>query len=697
MQNEGFQPNAYTIVSLLKACGDILDIKNGMELHSQASMKGLDEHDFVASALLTMYGKCGNLEEAEQVFNRLPKHNIVLWNAMLCAYGDRVEGEKIWLLYERMEAEGIEPNERTFVSLIQACCMLAEREEGAMVQGKLLKEKSLAAGRQLHACVSTKGLMTNVIICNILISMFGKCGSIADAESIFWKMSNHTVVSWTAMVTAYIEQDYPEIALQIFAHLQRGNVSPNEWTYTNAIQACCCLVEEEELFSVKCWRTRELPLVIARSLHADARKRGYDVDLSVGSMLINLYGKCGSCHEGVHLFNTLPKRSVGLWNVLLSAYIEQGAGDTVLHLYRLMQEEGVLPDEQTSVIALQACSLLAIEEEPAYMLGRKIKKVSLDIGRAIHTDAQMMGFDRDVFFGSMLVSMYGKCGSVVDAENVFEGLVNCDVVAWTAMLSCYGEQGLAQSASDLYQKMQVKGVIIDSGALISLLQACRDTGTFELCKQVHFDIVAAEEDDLLLTTALVHAYSYCSSMVDARAVFNTLLEPDLVSWNSLITGHTKLGSYALSFETFDCMKREGIKPNEVTFLTLLSTCGHAGLVSKGIELFESMSKEYGLIPKIDHFGTLVDLLGRTGNLKTAEDMLLRLPGEPDLAMWLCLLDACQKHGNLILGEHVFNQAVLLYPDSASAYVMMSNMYANEGLWESARLVDQIGHKRCILN
>src|SRR5262249_50744397 len=154
-----------------------------------------------------------------------------------------------------------------------------------------------------------------------------------------------------------------------------------------------------------------------------------------------------------------------------------------------------------------------------------------------------------------------------------------------------------------------KDLILGDGTIVSLVQAYKETGTMDLCRQIHFDILASRGDpSLLLTTAFIHAYGSFASMVDAWALVDVLRDPDVVSWSALIAGYDKDDSFASSCGTFECMKGAGVEPNEVTFLSLLSACSHTGLVNKGVEFFESMNKEYGIRPKIDHFVTMIDLL-----------------------------------------------------------------------------------------
>lgn len=171
----------------------------------------------------------------------------------------------------------------------------------------------------------------------------------------------------------------------------------------------------------------------------------------------------------------------------------------------------------------------------------------------------------------------------------------------------------------------------------------------------------------------------CASMVDSQALFDSLLGPDVVSWTALIDGYAREGNGVASLQTFEEMQLMGIRPDGALFLSLLSSCSHAGLVDKGVEFFYHMSRDCGISPKIEHYVTMIDLLGRAGDLIRVEDILQRASMHPDLAVWLSLLRACQTHGNVELGKLAFDCAVRLQPKHAAAYVLLSNIYADPGL------------------
>lgn len=182
-------------------------------------------------------------------------------------------------------------------------------------------------------------------------------------------------------------------------------------------------------------------------------------------------------------------------------------------------------------------------------------------------------------------------------------------------------------------------------------------------------------------------------MVDAQAVFDSFPNAGVVLWNALIAGYARQGDFMASLQQYEKMQLAGANPNAVTFVSLLSACSYAGLVDKGVEYFESMSRDYGVTPEIEHYVTMVDLLGRAGCFVMLEHLLSSMPMQPNLDLWLCLLGACRKHRRVVLGEEAFNRAVSLDPTHASAYVLMSNVYADAGLLDRATEVRQKGIRK----
>lgn len=680
MQEEGVEPDHYTFVILLKACGSVSDLVQGRNLHAEARSKGLILDVFVGTTLISMYGKCGAIMEAESVFIELLSRNIVTWNALLSAYVEQGQPDKALHLYWQMEKEGIVPNPQTFLIALQACGILADKEDSKLEEEN--KVIALEIGRALHAVARKKGFTLDVYIGNMLVSLYGKCNSIAEGENVFACFSQCNVVSWTALISMYVQQDQGEKALQSYQQMQEESVSPNQQTVVSALQACCILVEE----GGGVFQRQMMSLEIGRALHADVGKQFDVLDAFVGTALVGMYAKCRAMVEAENVFSLLSLCTIVQWNGMLSAYVEHGQGGKALQSYRQLREEGICPNQGTFVITLQACCILLEEKQEASNVAEEHRnKIRVhEIGQALHADARKAGFGSDIIVGTTLVSMYGKCGTIAEAETVFFGLSRHNTIAWNAMLSAYVDQVQGEKALYLYEYFQNNHVVPNHITLMCYLQACSESGCMEICRKLHFLIISAGHDsgDFLAST-LIDAYGSCASMVDARAVFDGLTRPCIAAWNACLAGYAGEGDSMSTLQLFGEMQLTCNEPSGTTFTSLLSNCSHTGLVEKGIEIFESIRMIFDMRPGVKHYVSMIDLLGRSGNLSMAEKILDRIPARCNLSIWLCLLGACRAHSNVKLGKVAFDHAVSLQPKEAAPYVLMSNIYGS-GLGNSVK-------------
>ena len=274
--------------------------------------------------------------------------------------------------------------------------------------------------------------------------------------------------------------------------------------------------------------------------------------------------------------------------------------------------------------------------------------------------------------------MYSKCnGPIEEAEAVFGALVYRNIPSWNVMLSAYVERGESEKALELYKQMQKENVSPNELTCVGLLQACSDLGSVDMCKKLHFTIVSVDHDTITsLMATLIHTYGSCACMEDAQIVFNNLVENRLVLWNACIAGYAGEGDCISSLRVYEDLKLRGIDPDEVTFTSLLSSCSHSGLIRIGLGHFAFMKSDSSINLDSKHYGIIVDLVGRAGDFKTLERILEKIPKEADLAIWLCVLHACRIHGNIGVAKKAFNRVMHLSPKKSSAYVLMSNIYAN---------------------
>lgn len=317
-------------------------------------------------------------------------------------------------------------------------------------------------------------------------------------------------------------------------------------------------------------------------------------------------------------------------------------------------------------------------------------------GRQIHCLIVKRLFESDEFIGSSLVDMYAKAGRMLEAQDVFKGLPEKDVVLCTAIISGFAQKGFDEEALELFRKMQVEGLNFNYVTYASILTALSGLAALELGKQVHGHILRLELPFyLVLQNSLIDMYSKCGNLTYSRRVFDNISERSTVSWNAMLAGYGKHGMGKEVIEVFNLMKEDnGVKPNSITILTVLSGCSHGGIEQRGLEIFEELLKEKdGVSLGIEHYGCVVDMLGRSGQLEKALHFIKQMPLEPNAALWGSLLGACKFHQNAVIGEIAGNQLLELEPENVGNYVDLSHIYASTGSWEKLTRLREVMKRR----
>lgn len=652
-----------------------MSLEIGRALHGDARKKGLGS--FVATTFMTFYGKCGAMLEAEHMFSEFPHQDTISWTALVSSYVEQGQSEKALWSYRKMQEEGTCPNQHTFVYSLQACVKLAGKEESFPRNKRSNKLMALEIGRALHADAFSKHFAVETFVGTALLSMYGECGSPLEAESVFNTMSQRDVVSWNTMLSTYIKQGEAVKALQLYRNLKRQGICGNQLTITIALQACISLGEN----IVKKHSMKSMHLVIGQALHADARRiEGYVSESIIGNALVNMYSALGTIAEVENVFTRQSERDVQSWNSMLLAYLEQDQEKQALHLYIHMQEEGISPNQATFVIILRICSTLA-ERENMYSTKQQLAEgMIVEIIEAVHGDANKQGVVDDSFTAYMII-MYGKMGIFSRAEDVFSAQSQPALESWNALLFVYTEQCQGDKALLLHKHMLKKGKAGNHVTLTCLLQACCNTCCLDSCRQFHFDIVSVGYELILSVAAcLTRTYGSCASMLDSQSVLGMLWNLDVVSWTACIAGHAELGDALASLHVFEEVKMAGMEPDELLCSLVLQACSHTGLVFEGANYFESMTIDHGLFPGLKQYGALIDGVGRAGNFRIAENMLVRLQMKADVTMWSSLMSMCRIHSNVPLAEVYFDHAINLQPKQVGAYVLMANIYA-EAAWQ----------------
>ncbi|KAI9153058.1 hypothetical protein LWI28_005183 [Acer negundo] len=399
------------------------------------------------------------------------------------------------------------------------------------------------------------------------------------------------------------------------------------------------------------------------------------------------------------IFSQLQNPNLFIYNALIQGFSASENPSQSLHFYTQLQSQGLFPDNITFPFLVKACTKLG----------------SVCMGIQVHAQIIRHGLLNDVYVQNSLVLMYATFGDIKVASNIFRRMHGSNVASWTSMIAGYSKCGDVKSARKLFDKMpeknlvtwsimisgytknshfdkavelfqvlQSEGVRANETVMVSVISACAHLGALELGEKAHEYVERNNLDvNLILGTALVGMYARCGCIEKAIRVFEELPKRDTLSWTVLIAGLALHGYAEVALKYFEEMVNKGLTPRDITFTAILSACSHGGLVEKGLEIFESINIDYGIQPRLEHYGCVVDLLGRAGKLAEAEKFVLDMPIEPSAPIWGALLGACRIHKNAEIAERVGKVLIQLLPEHSGYYVLLSNIYARTNKWESA--------------
>ncbi|KAK9089510.1 hypothetical protein Scep_028592 [Stephania cephalantha] len=382
-------------------------------------------------------------------------------------------------------------------------------------------------------------------------------------------------------------------------------------------------------------------------------------------------------HYPTLLFSLLPHPTTFFYNTLLKAHSNSKSYSQPIKIYSQIITSGLSPDFYTYPFVFKACAHHSLFQQ----------------GRCLHGQALKFGLASCVYVNNSLIHFYSVNGCVGDAERLFAMGLDLDVVSWNCMISGYC--GMAKEGLELFCRMLgEEGVRPSEVILASAVSGCADLGALELGKWVHWYLRGnGIELSVYLGTALVDMYAKCGEVGMALEVFDGMREKNLLAWSTMIKGLGMHGRGEEALSVFSNMEKAGIKPDDIAFIGILCACTHAGLVDKGREIFNSMSRDYGIVPKIEHYGCMVDLLARAGMLDEARDLIERVPMKPDAHIWGSLMAGCRFYKNVEMAEYAVKHLIELEPDNSGVYVLLSNIYAVSGRLDDARKVRDLMERK----
>ncbi|KAK9092150.1 hypothetical protein Syun_027061 [Stephania yunnanensis] len=456
-------------------------------------------------------------------------------------------------------------------------------------------------------------------------------------------------------------------SIVLYREMSSFGLKGDNFTYPFVLKAC------GDMMSVE----------IGMKVHCEVIIMGLEFDVYVGNSLVTMYSRFGDMGSSRMAFNRMPERDMTSWNTLISGYAKNGEAAEALMAFTLMGNFGLKADCASLLGVLSACAELA-----ALKQAKQIHCFAIRNGVGYATNSVV----------NSLIDVYCDSNFIAGARKLFESIIEKDAVTWNSLISGYICNGDSLESLKLFVQMVSDGVKLDVVTFIAVLGACSEITALQFGKSVH-SLIERKGFAMhtIVATALVDMYAKCGSLGCSFQVFRDMPAKNLVSLSAMIKGFGIHGKGREAIAVFNEMKLKGIKPDEVSFTSVLSACSHAGLVDEGLQIFDEMRAEYGISPGIKQYSCMVDLLGRAGRLNEAYEFIINMEIEPNFDVWAALLSACRAHHNIELAEVAAKNAFHLKPQGFGPYVMLSSMYAAEKKWEDVervrRMVRNIGEKK----
>ncbi|CAK9166149.1 unnamed protein product [Ilex paraguariensis] len=473
------------------------------------------------------------------------------------------------------------------------------------------------------------------------------------------------VSSWNSVIAELARNGDSVEALRSFSYMRKLSLKPNRSTFPCAIKSCSALFD----------------LNSGKQAHQQALVFGFESDLFVSSALIDMYSKCGNLNDARTMFDEIPLRNVVSWTSMITGYVQTDHSHEALLLFKEFLidesdsdcesqsevEKEAYIDSVAMVSILSACSRVSVKGTTEGVHGFVIKR----------------GFEENVGVGNTLMDAYAKYGEVGLSRKVFDEMTEKDVVSWNSMIAVCAQHGLSDEAVKLFYGMvRDRDVDYNAVTLSAVLLACAHSGALQLGKCIHDQVVKMGlEENVYVGTSIIDMYCKCGRAWMARRAFARMKEKNVKSWTAMIAGYGMHGHAREALDVFYDMNRAGVKPNYITFVSVLAACSHAGLLDEGWHWFQAMEHKFNIEPGVEHYGCMVDLLGRAGFLNKAYDLIQKMKVRPDFVVWGSLLAACRTHKNVELGEISARKLFELDPNNCGYYVLLSNIYADAGRWE----------------
>ncbi|CAI0384325.1 unnamed protein product [Linum tenue] len=513
------------------------------------------------------------------------------------------------LLY-LMDQRDIRANCQTYLWLLDSC----------------LTSGLLADCQKLHGRILKVGFDREIIICDKLIDVCFTSGDLNGVVKVFEDMPERDVHAWNKILSGFSARKMSKKVLELFSQMLAEAVSPNEYTFANALRAC---------------NNGGIDFGFVKQIHARIIFHGVDSNPIALNPLIDLYAKMGLISSAKRVFDNLDWKDSVSWVAMIAGLSKNGCEGEALHLFCEMHAEGTSLTPYVFSSVLSACT----------------KGQLFETGMQLHALTIKQGFSSETFVCNALVTLYSRLGNFTSAEQVFSKLKDKDGVSYNSLISGLAQQGFSDRALELFEKMQVEGLDPDCVTVASLLSVCASTKALHRGKQLHsYALKAGMSADSIIEGALLDLYVKSSDIKTAHDFFLTTQNENVVLWNVMLVAYGQLDDLSQSFRLFKEMQVKGLVPNQFTYPSILRTCTLSGALYLG-EQIHTLVMKTGFHFNVYVCSVLIDMYAKHGKLDTALTILRRL-GEEDVVSWTAMIAGCTQHD-------LFNEALKLFEEMLS--------------------------------
>ncbi|KAL0910234.1 hypothetical protein M5K25_021194 [Dendrobium thyrsiflorum] len=501
----------------------------------------------------------------------------------------------------------------------------------------LLRNKDIEEAQRIFLQIPSP----DIHLYTIMINGYSQANRIHDALHLFDNMPDRDIASWNSIIKGCLDSGDLCLAHKLFTEMPDRNVI--SWTsIVNGLAKFGCIDAAEKLFY-------KMP----------------GKDTAAWNSMITGYCDNGRIHDAQLLFEKMPHRNVISWTAMIGGHDQNGDSDKALCLFHQMWVRGIKPTSSTFACVLTACA----------------NSPDSELGIQIHAIVIKAGYAEENFTLTSLITFYAKCKQIESSSKLLDGVEDRNVFLWTALITGYGLNGRHEEALDEFGKMVRSGIMPNQSTFSSSLNSCCGLEALDRGKGIHAIAIKQGFDfDVFVGNSLVVMYSKCGDVADGMKMFNNMSKRNLVSWNSIIVGCAQNGYASRALELFDEMSACRIKPDEITFVGLLTACSHSNMIEKGRQIFQLLKENPSVDVRVEHCACMVDILGRSGNLDEAEEFIRGMSVKPNVMIWLALLSACRVHCNVEIARKAAGEIFNLDPYNSAAYVLLSNIYASAGKW-----------------